>query len=136
MLGGIKMYENVEEFENLNEKQQSAINLLVLGKTTEEISKELNINANTIYRWKKNNLFKQTLRDKQDIIFDDLTYKIGSIGVEALNTLYDLMKNATNENNKIKVSMFIIDKLFQIKENDTIRKIQEIEYALQSGIRK
>lgn len=44
------MYENVEEFEILNEKQQSAINLLVLGKTTEEISKELNINANTIYR--------------------------------------------------------------------------------------
>ena len=84
----------------------------------------------------KNNLFKQASRDKQDIIFDDLTYKIGSIGVEALNTLYDLMKNATNENNKIKASMFIIDKLFQIKENDTIRKIEEIEYALQGGIRK
>ena len=44
----------------------------------------------------KNNLFKQASRDKQDIIFDDLTYKIGSIGVEALNTLYDLMKNATS----------------------------------------
>lgn len=85
---------------------------------------------------KKNNLFKQTLRDRQDIIFDNLTYKIGSIGIEALNTLYDLMKNTTNENNKFKASMFIIDKLLQIKENDTIRKIEEIEYALHGGIRK
>jgi len=129
------MYENVEEIEKLNEKQEQAINMLLYGKTTEEIAKDLKINTNTIYRWKKNKLFRQVLREKQDAVFDDITYKIGSIGEEALNTLYNLMINASNENNKIKASMFIIDKILQIKDNDTIRKIEEIEYIMQGGIK-
>jgi len=129
------MNENVEEIEKLNEKQEQAINMLLYGKTTEEIAKDLKINTNTIYRWKKNKLFRQVLREKQDAVFDDITYKIGSIGEEALNTLYNLMINASNENNKIKASMFIIDKILQIKDNDTIRKIEEIEYIMQGGIK-
>lgn len=52
------MYENVEE---LNEKQINAISLLASGKTIEEVAKALNLNTNTIYRWKKTHTFKTAL---------------------------------------------------------------------------
>lgn len=126
------MHENVEEIEKLNEKQENTINMLVLGKSVEEVAKELNLNINTIYRWKKSRKFKQVLRDKQDIIFDEIISKLGAIGVDAINILYDLMQNATNENNKLKASMFVIDKLLQLKDYDTIKKIEEIEYIMQT----
>ena len=127
------MYENVEETEKLNEKQENTINMLVLGKSVEEVAQELNLNINTIYRWKKSRKFKQALRDKQDTIFDEITSKLGVIGVDAINVLYDLMQNATNENNKLKASMFIIEKLLQLKDYETIRKVEEIEYAIKHG---
>ena len=44
------MYKNILE---LNEKQINAINTLASGKTIEEVATLLNLNANTIYRWKK-----------------------------------------------------------------------------------
>lgn len=52
------MYENVEE---LSEKQINAINFLASGKSIEDLSKELNLNINTIYRWKKLTNLKQPL---------------------------------------------------------------------------
>lgn len=128
------MYENVEETEKLNEKQENTINMLVLGKSVEEVAQELNLNINTIYRWKKSRKFKQALRDKQDTIFDEITSKLGVIGVDAINVLYDLMHNATNENNKLKASMFIIEKLLQLKDYETIRKVEEIEYAIKGNL--
>lgn len=128
------MYENVEETEKLNEKQENTINMLVLGKSVEEVAQELNLNINTIYRWKKSRKFKQALRDKQDTIFDEITSKLGVIGVDAINVLYDLMQNATNENNKLKASMFIIEKLLQLKDYETIRKVEEIEYAIKGNL--
>lgn len=128
------MYENVEEIEKLNEKQENTINMLVLGKSVEEVAQELNLNINTIYRWKKSRKFKQALRDKQDTIFDEITSKLGVIGVDAINVLYDLMQNATNENNKLKASMFIIEKLLQLKDYETIRKVEEIEYAIKGNL--
>lgn len=124
------MYENVEEIEKLNEKQEQAINMLLYGKTAEEIAKDLNINTNTLYRWKKNKFFKQVLREKQDAVFDDITYKICSIGEEALNTLYDLMRNASNENNKIKASIFILDKISQYEHLELLKRLDFIEERL------
>lgn len=127
------MYENVGELENINEKQATAINMFVTGKSVEDIAKELNINANTIYRWKKQKVFKQALKIKQDLIFEDITLRLGAIGIDAVSILSDLMKNAVNENTRLKASTFIIDKLLQLKDYETIKKIEEIEFVLSSG---
>ena len=42
------MCENVEKIEKLNTKQESALNMMILGKGAEEISEKLKININTI----------------------------------------------------------------------------------------
>lgn len=127
------MYENVEESENINEKQENAINLLIAGKTIEEIAQKLKININTIYRWKRQTKFKQILRNRQDSVFEDISLRLGSIGTEALEIIYNLMKNAVNENTKLKASTFVIDKLLQLRDDDIVKKIEEIELVLSTG---
>lgn len=127
------MYENVEE---LSEKQINTINLLASGKSIEDVSKELNLNINTIYRWKKTHKFKTALREQQNVIFNEITLKFCEMGTEAINTIYSIMKNGTSENIKLRASMFIIDKIIQVKDNETISRIDEIEFKLMRGENK
>lgn len=127
------MYENVEE---LNEKQITAINMLASGKKIEEVAKELSLNINTIYRWKKTRKFKIALREQQNLIFNEITLKFCEMGTEAINTIYNIMKNGTSENIRLKASMFIIDKIIQVEDNETIKRIDEIEFTLMRGARK
>ena len=124
------MYENVEE---LSEKQINAINLLASGKSIEDVSKELNLNINTIYRWKKTHKFKSALREQQNIIFNEITLRFCEMGTEAINTIYNIMKNGTSENIRLRASMFIIDKIIQVEDNETIKRIDEIEFKLLRG---
>lgn len=107
--------------------------MLISGKTIEEISKKLNININTIYRWKRQTNFKQSLKSKQDSVFEDISLKLGSIGTEAIEIIYNLMKNAINENTKLKASTFVVDKLLQLSNDDIVKKIEEIELVLSTG---
>lgn len=127
------MYENVEE---LNEKQVTAINMLASGKKIEDVAKELNLNINTIYRWKKTRKFKLALREQQNLIFNEITLKFCEMGTEAINTIYNIMKNGTSENIRLKASMFIVDKIIQVEDNETIKRIDEIEFTLMRGARK
>ena len=124
------MYENVEE---LNEKQINAISLLASGKTIEEVAKALNLNTNTIYRWKKTHTFKTALRGQQNLIFNNITLKLAEMGTDAVKVVYDIMNNASSENLRLKASMFIIDKIIQVEDNETIKRIDEIEFALLRG---
>lgn len=127
------MYENVEE---LNEKQITAINMLASGKKIEVVAKVLSLNINTIYRWKKTQKFKMALREQQNLIFNEITLKFCEMGTEAINTIYKIMKNGTSENIRLKASMFIIDKIIQVEDNETIKRIDEIELTLMRGTRK
>lgn len=121
------MYENVEE---LNEKQINAINMLASGKTIDEVANSLNLNTNTIYRWKKTNTFKTALREQQNLIFNNITLKLAEMGTEAVKVIFDIMNNASSENLRLKASMFIIDKIIQVEDNETIKRIDEIEFKL------
>lgn len=121
------MYENVED---LNEKQVNAINMLTSGKTIEEVANSLNLNINTIYRWKRSRSFKRALREQQNQVFDKLTIELSKLGTEAINVLNNIMINASSESLKLKASMFIIDKIIQVEDNETIKRIDEIELKL------
>ena len=44
-----------------------------------------------------------------------------------------MMENATSESIKLKASMFIIDKIIQVEDNETIKRIDEIEFTLLNG---
>lgn len=126
------MNENVEENKNLNDKQKQALSLLLLGKTNEDVAKELKINGNTIYRWRKQESFKTALKNKQEAVIEELISKIQPLGNKAIDVLESLLNNASNENNKLKASIFIIEKLLQLKDDYLLQKIEEIEIILKS----
>ena len=107
--------------------------MLASGKTIEDVAKELNLNINTIYRWKKNNSFKYALRDQQNQFFNNISIELNKLGTEAIGVLKDMMENATSESIKLKASMFIIDKIIQVEDNETIKRIDEIEFTLLNG---
>lgn len=55
------------------------------------------------------------------------------MGTEAVKAVYDIINNASSENLRLKASMFIIDKIIQVEDNETIKRIDEIEFALLRG---
>ena len=55
------------------------------------------------------------------------------MGTDAVKVVYDIMNNASSENLRLKASMFIIDKIIQVEDNETIKRIDEIEFALLRG---
>ena len=126
------MLENVYDLEKLTDKQKQAIKLLLSGKTNEEVAKELGINITTMYRWKRQNVFRKVLNDKQN----DICNELHLLGNKAVDVLKELMEDASNENNRLKASMYIIDKLFQIRDAELLTKVEEIEIVLKNrGIR-
>ena len=124
------MYDNVYDLENLSDKQKQALNLLLSGSSNEDVAKRLKVNINTIYRWKRQDPFKSVLRDKQDALIEDIINELQPLGIQAVETLKDLIFNASNENNKLKASMYIIDKLIQSRDAELLNKIEEIESVL------
>lgn len=52
------------------------------------------------------------------------------MGTDAIKVIYNIINNVSSENLKLKASMFIIDKVIQIEDNETIKRIDEIEFAL------
>lgn len=126
------MLENVYNLEKLTDKQKQAIKLLLSGKTNEEVAKQLGINITTIYRWKRQNVFRKVLNDKQNAILDDICNELHLLGNKAVDVLKELMEDASNENNRLKASMYIIDKLFQIRDAELLTKVEEIEIVLKN----
>lgn len=127
------MIRNVEESEKLSIKQQEAIKLIILGYSVEEIAKKLKVNHNTIYRWRKQDVYKNALSSKQDDIANNVYNKIKSLSIKSLKVLEQLLENADNENNKLKASMFILDKMIQLNDENLIEKLNNIESLLSSN---
>ena len=64
------------------------------------------------------------------MVFDSITLKLSEMGTDAIKVIYNIINNVSSENLKLKASMFIIDKVIQIEDNETIKRIDEIEFAL------
>lgn len=58
------------------------------------------------------------------------------MGTEAIKVIFDIMKNAPSESLRLKATIFIIDKIIQVEDNETINRIDEMEFALLKGERR
>ncbi len=121
------MNENVEDLTKLSSKQYKAIQLTLSGKSTDEIAKELKLNSNTIYRWKGSPLYKEELKAKQNELLENSFNKIKNLSISSLDLLEDLIVNSNSENIKLKASMYVIDKMFIINQDDILERLDEIE---------
>jgi DNA invertase Pin-like site-specific DNA recombinase len=82
----------------LNRKKQKAIELILKGISTVDISKEIAVSRMTLYRWKKEDEeFKQELEEKQEEIRQEMKNKFLNIaytkGIKSLEKIVDGSKN-------------------------------------------
>jgi hypothetical protein len=71
----------------LSEKQQAAIELLLLGKSFTDTAKALDIARLTLYRWRQDELFRETLDDRRRELWSDAADRLKSLVHPSLDIL-------------------------------------------------
>ena len=126
------MYDFAEKLKKLNDKQQIAIFLLLLGETNKSIANKVGVDENTVYRWRVSETFKSILVDMRLQAIESLELKLNSLGDKALDKLLYLLESAENENNQLKASMFILDKTLQYENIEIVKRLDTLEERLLS----
>ena len=121
------MYDFVDKFKDLNDKQQEAIILLLLGESNKSVASKVGVDENTVYRWRVSEPFKSIVIEMRLQLIENLGLKINCLGENALNKLSYLLDNAENENIQTKIAMFIIDKTIQYGNLEIIKRLDSLE---------
>lgn len=124
------MNDFVENFKKLNDKQQTALSLLLTGDNNKKVASKVGVDENTIYRWRNDPLFKELLIGLRIQALQSIEIKLHSLGDKALNKLLFILDNAENENNQLKASTFILDKILQYQQLELIKRVDNIEERL------
>lgn len=127
------MYENIDNLKKLNDKQQEAIVLLLLGENNKTVASKVGVDANTLTRWRNSEPFRSVLVDMRLQAIENIELKLQSLGDKALDKLLYLLENADNENNQLKASIFILDKSLQYNQLEIIKRLDAIEERLLSN---
>ena len=127
------MTDFVDDFKILNDKQQEAIVLLLLGETNKTVALKVGVDENTVYRWRVSEPFRSLLVEMRLQAIENIEIKLHSLGNKALDKLSYLLENADNENNQLKASIFILDKTLQYGQLEIIKRLDAIEERLLSN---
>ena len=90
--------------------QEKCIDILLLGKSISEVSRELNITRNTIYDWKKDVNFVSELNKRQRELREVIKYDFLSLNKDAIETIKKSLQSK-NETLRLKSAIFILDKI-------------------------
>ena len=124
------MNENVEILEKLSDKQQQAILLLLLGDNNKTVASKIGVDENTVYRWRNEPIFKSALLDMRIQSLESIETKLHSLADDALNKLKTILNNAETENNQLKASIFILEKILQYEQLQLLKRLDAIEERL------
>lgn len=124
------MTDFVENFKKLNDKQQIALSLLLTGDNNKIVASKVGVDENTIYRWRNDPLFKELLVNLRIQALESIEIKLHALGDKALNKLLSILDNAENENNQLKASIFILDKILQYERLELVKRLDNIEERL------
>ena len=93
-----------------NEKRR-AIELSLDGKSWKEISKELNVDNSTLWRWRQEKDFQKELAKLQDAVFAEVA-SLHSIylknGMATLNAMAINKNNRYHEDNQLKAAVALV----------------------------
>ena len=93
--------------ETLKPNQQKAITMLLEAKTIQEITTDLHIERNTLWRWKQESSFISEYNKLSNAINKELKNKHQRLMVKSLKVLEETLDTGT-ESQKINVAMAII----------------------------
>ena len=112
----------------LTHKQEKAIMLLLQNKKIEEVAQELKISQVTLYRWIKQENFKQRFSEVRQELFNEALDSLKTLTKQAIDTLDDILKNGTKETSRVTASKTVLELALRLKEVEELEKrVEELE---------
>lgn len=124
------MNDFVDNLKKLSDKQQNALMLILLGENNKSVASKIGVDENTIYRWRNDINFKSILLDMRIQVLENIEVQLHNLGNKAIKKLTYLLDNAENENNQLKASTFILDKIMQYEQLQLYKRLDTIEERL------
>lgn len=124
------MNDFVDNLKKLSDKQQNALMLILLGENNKSVASKIGVDENTIYRWRNDINFKSVLLDMRIQVLENIEVQLHNLGNKAIKKLTHLLDNAENENNQLKASTFILDKIMQYEQLQLYKRLDIIEERL------
>ena len=81
------MTDFVEKFKKLNDKQQTALSLLLIGDNNKVVASKVGVDENTIYRWRTDPIFKELLIDLRIQALQSIEIKLHTLHNNHLHIL-------------------------------------------------
>jgi transposase-like protein len=112
----------------LTHKQEKAIMLLLQNKKIEEVAQELKISQVTLYRWLKQENFKERFNEVRQELFNEALNSLKTLTKQAIDTLEDILKNGTKETSRVTASKTVLELALRLKEVEELEKrVEELE---------
>lgn len=104
--------------------------LILLGENNKSVAAKIGVDENTIYRWRNDINFKSVLLDMRIQVLENIEVQLHNLGNKVVKKLTYLLDNAENENNQLKASTFILDKIMQYEQLQLYKRLDTIEERL------
>jgi len=118
----------------LTHKQEKAIMLLLQNKKIEEVAQELKISQVTLYRWLKQDAFKERFQEVRQELFNEALESLKTLTKQAIDTLDDILKNGTKETSRVTASKTVLELALRLKEVEELEKrVEELEKIVEGG---
>lgn len=95
----------------LDEKQLTAIEMIVEGESNVNIAKELGIDQCTVHRWKKNPLFKAALDERYELAKQNIDKRIYSFANDLIRNIYELARKSKSEKVRLDASVYLLNRI-------------------------
>ena len=76
----------------LNEQQQTAIEMLVLGKAVGAVAKALQVAPSTLYRWRQDELFQEALCERRRELWGRANDRVRALLGPAIDVMEEQLK--------------------------------------------
>lgn len=111
------------EFAELTSKQVKCLPFLAIGCTAAEVAEKVKVSQVQISEWKRNPQFMSALDTVRRNALSDAGTALTALANDAVQTLRELLINASSEQVKLRAAMYIIDKLC-ISQNMELKRLE------------
>lgn len=117
----------------MKQKQILAIELMAMGMPVEEVAESLNISKVTIYRWLKDDAFKNELENKSKEIVNQLSRKLAGIVFDNIGEVENLL-TSSNANIRVRAWGIVLSRLMDIIEISRLEeRVSSLEEKAMGG---
>lgn len=103
--------------EILTPKQIRAVELLICGKSSGDLTKELQISRQTLSRWRRSDLFQKELTRAQAESLQELTRRLQSLGHLSVEVIREVLESPTAAATvKLRAASAVLESLLRLRE--------------------